>query len=140
MQTITISIAVPDDATVTVDQKGAASTTSSVRSTEEIERYFRDYLSDNGRKLYQAAARIERQQQGGGYTLGDLAANLSIDYTSAQSFHRTSGRSARKWHDDTATEAPIVLEDLTYSWVDKENGMRTSYQLPPGVAEVIWNF
>lgn len=46
-------------------------------------------------------------------------------------------RSARKWHDDTATEAPIVLEDLVYGWVEEENGMRTSYQLPPGVADVI---
>ena len=137
MQTITISITIPDGATVAVDQGVTPPTASSVRSTEEIERYFRDYLSENGRKLYQAAARVERHNNGGGYTLSDLAANLNIDYASAQSFHRTSGRSARKWHDDTATEAPIVLKDLVYGWVKEENGMRTSYQLPPGVADVI---
>ncbi len=30
-----------------------------------------------------------------------------------------------------------MLEDLVYGWVEEENGMRTSYQLPPGVADVI---
>ncbi len=106
------------------------------RDPEEVERYFRHYLSDNGRKLYAAAARIE-QHRGPGYTLSDIAANLSLEYGSALSIHRTSGRSARRWKAETGTEAPIQLVWIGYDWVDEEQGMRTRYQLPPGVTEVI---
>jgi len=37
-----------------------------------VERYWSEYLSDNGRSLYRAAAELERAQ-GPGYTLGDIA-------------------------------------------------------------------
>jgi hypothetical protein len=140
MPTITIEITVPTGAEIVVREEPdtAAEAASDRRSVEDIERYFRQYLSDNGRKLYAAAARIE-EHRGVGYTLSDIAQNLSIDYPSAQSYHRTSGRSARRWKDDTGTQAPIELVDIAYDWVEGEQGMRTRYKLPPGVAAVIDN-
>jgi hypothetical protein len=139
MPTITIEITVPEGAQIVVrEEPDTPEAGSHSRSAEDIERYFRQYLSDNGRKLYAAAARIE-QHSGAGYTLSDIAQNLSIDYPSAQSYHRTSGRSARRWKDDTGTQTPIELVDTAYEWVEEEQGMRTRYQLPPGVAAIIAN-
>ena len=53
--------------------------------------------------------------------------------------HRTSGRSARKWRDDTGTKAPIRLEPIDYVEVDENHAERTMYQLPPGIADEIYN-
>jgi hypothetical protein len=105
---------------------------------EQVERYFRHYLSENGRRLYAAAGRIE-QQPGPAYTLSDIATALHIDYASAQSYHRSSGRAARRWKEDTGTLAPVRLVEVAYEWVPDENGMRTRYWLPAGVAEIITN-
>jgi hypothetical protein len=49
-----------------------------------VERYWSEYLSDNGRSLYRAAAELERAQ-GPGHTLGDIADHMGIAYASAQS-------------------------------------------------------
>lgn len=133
MATITITIDVPEGADVQIKQDAVPASTV---EPDQVKRYFRDYLSDNGRKLYQAAARIELHS-GTGYTLADIAENLDITYESAQSLHRTSGRSARRWADDTNTEAPIRLIHLSYDWVAEENGMRSRYRLPDGVADLI---
>lgn len=105
---------------------------------EQVERYFSHYLSENGRRLYAAAGRIE-QQPGPAYTLGEIATALDIDHSSAQSYHRSSGRAARRWKEDTGTEAPIRLVEVGYEWVPEENGMRTRYWLPAGVADIITN-
>lgn len=134
---ITIELNVPDGTEVNishVDQEDAAAPVAP--DADQVERYFRHYLSDHGRKLYGAAALLE-DHRGPGYTLSDVAKSLSIDYPRAQSFHRTSGRSARRWRDDTGTDAPIRLLDMSYDWVEDENGMRTRYQFPPGVPKII---
>lgn len=86
--------------------------------------YWSDYLSDNGRQLYRAAAVLERHQ--GPFTLSELAGAMSITYGSVQSYHRTSGRSARKWRDDRRVPEPVRLDDLSYTWVADENGIRTT--------------
>lgn len=137
-QVIHLEITLPEGAKVAISGQSdhSSESRSTVRDSEEVERYFRHYLSHNGRKLYSAAARIE-QYQGPGYTLSDIAANLSLEYGSVKSYLITSGRSARRWKDETGTEAPIRLEDLSYVWVEKEHGMRSGYRLPLGVAEII---
>jgi hypothetical protein len=138
MPVITIQITVPEGVQVVVTEEPdqTDSIDAANRDPGEIKRYFTDWLSDNGRKLFAAAARIE-QHQGPGYTLTDIAANLSIEYGSAKSYLITSGRSARKWRDETGTQAPIQLEDLNYHWIEEENAMRSGYHLPAGVADVI---
>jgi hypothetical protein len=137
MPIITIQISVPDSTEVVVSEQAHDSEAGPAScDPEEVERYFRNFLSDNGRKLYAAAARIE-QDKGPDYTLSDIAANLSIEYGSAQSWHRSSGRSARRWKNETGTEPPVRLWYLSYDWVEEEQGMRSRYQLPPGVAEIV---
>jgi hypothetical protein len=123
---------------LTVDEKLDTDDGAVKTDPEQVERYFRHYLSENGRRLYAAAGRIE-QQPGPAYTLSDIAAVLDIDYTSAQSYHRSSGRAARRWKEDTGTEAPVRLIETVYEWVPEENGMRTRYSLPAGVADIITN-
>lgn len=135
MPTITITIDVPDDVQISVDQQDDKASQGAPEA-EEVERYFRSYLSDNGRKLYRAVALLE-EHRGPGYTLSDIAASLSIDYPSAQSYHRTSGRSGRRWKEETGTEPPIQLVSISYDWIEEEQGMRSRYRLPSGVAEVI---
>lgn len=145
LRTITITINVPDGATVDLaglpdeELSPEAGTVTSKEMPDGVERYWRSYLSDNGRELYGAAASLERES-GPGYTLNDVATRMGREYGSAQSIHRTTGRSARKWKDDTGTEAPIRLEWIDYSWNDAEGGMRTTYRLPEGVAAEIASF
>jgi hypothetical protein len=142
MPTITIRIEVPDGFTVAVDEAPdeeltpEAGSVSSKQLPDAVERYWNDYLSNNGRELYGAAAGVERDR-GPGYTLEDIAQQMGREYASAQSIHRTTGRSARRWKDDTGTEAPIRLEWTQYEWEENSGGMRTHYQLPPGVADRI---
>jgi hypothetical protein len=145
MPTITITIDVPDGTAVSVDNAPDEELTPEAGTVTEkvlpggVERYYRSYLSDNGRELYEAAAAIERES-GPGYTLNDIAERMGREYESAQSIHRTTGRSARRWRDDTDTEAPIRLEWMDYTWDESEGGMRTSYRLPEGVADEIATF
>jgi hypothetical protein len=145
MPTITITINVPNGTTVNVDTEPDESLTPDAGSVTSkqlpgaVKRYWESYLSDNGRSLYGAAAAIEREQ-GRGFTLVDIADRMGRPYPSAQSIHRTTGRSARKWKEDSGTEPPIRLEVQDYSWDDSASGWRTSYQLPDGVADEIAGF
>lgn len=138
MPTITIRIEVPEGAKIEIDDHGGhvvtrAPTDEPPTSADDVARYWNDYLSDNGRALYAAAATIERKD-GTGFTLDDVADRMGRAYASAQSIHRTTGRAARKWKDDTGREAPIRLEWIDYTWDDSQHGMRTRYRLPEGVA------
>lgn len=143
MPTITITINVPDGATINVEEspdEGLTPEAGTLRpASDTVERYWRTYLSANGRQLYGGAADVERTD-GPGYTLGDVAKRIDRKYTTAQSIHRTTGRSARKWKDDTGTEAPIQLEWMEYEWDEEEQGRRTTYRLPNGVADLIASF
>jgi hypothetical protein len=145
MPSITVRIDFPDGAAVTVDQgpdemlSPEAGAVESTSRRESVERYWRSYLSHNGRELYGAAAAIERES-GPGFTLNDVAERMGREYPSAQSIHRTTGRSARKWKEDTGTEAPIRFEWIDYQWDESEAGMRTSYRLPEGIADEVADF
>jgi hypothetical protein len=138
MPEITIKITVPEGATVNVAE--AALDASAIEWKTEppdwVGRYWRQYLSKNGRTVFGQAARTE-QVKGRGYTLEELAHYLSIDYESIKSFHRSAGRSAKRWRQQTGTREPIYLDPVEYSWNEKAQGNRTTYRLPPGVADQI---
>jgi hypothetical protein len=133
---IALKVTVPDGADVTISGPEGVLLPADVARQDDVERYWSEYLSDNGRKIYGAAARIENFKDGE-FTLEDIAQNLSIDYESVRSMHRTSGRTARKWREDHGSPAPIRLIDGPYEWSEEHGGMRTAYHLPPGVADVI---
>ncbi len=98
--------------------------------------YWRHYLSNNSRKIFQAAARIE-ELTGSGFTLEDIASNLSLEYESVRSLHRTSGRTAKKWREEKRVPAPIRLDELDYPETADGMPRRTRYRLPVGVADVV---
>jgi hypothetical protein len=137
LPTLEFKITVPEGTTVTIaGLEGLVPTPPSVSQEEAIARYWHDYLSDNTRKLFRQAAAIETFS-GPGYTLEDIAQHLSLDYESVRSFAQTQGRTARRWRDETGTPEPIRLEWENYGETAKAEGMRTSYHLPPGVADAI---
>ena len=140
MPTVTISITIPDGSTISIDQSTNGSQVPSTPPSEVVERYWNDYLSDNGRRLYKAGAELEHDRQGGVYSLNDIAERMGVEYETAQSIHRTSGRSARVWREETGLDPVIRLDGRDYDWDENEGGMRTHYQLPEGIAEQILNF
>lgn len=139
MPRITIHIDAPEGCEITVVQDKQQRAEAPTPDEDAVETYWRDYLSDNGRRLYGAAADFELAN-GIGYTLSHIGQRMGKSYESARSYHRTSGRSARRWRDDGGGDAPIVLVDMGYSWDPEFDGMRTSYRLPEGVAEKIVTF
>jgi hypothetical protein len=137
MPTLEIKLTVPEGTTVQiVSFDGNVLAAAPPDQHDSVARYWSDFLSDNARKIYGAAARIE-SVKGPGYTLEDIAHNLSLDYQSVRSIHRTSGRTAKLWREATGTDEPIRLIDCDYEWRAEHDGMRTTYQLPPGIAEAI---
>ncbi len=138
MQTIEIRITVPDGVTINiVPVEGDSNSAPAAPYGDPVGRYWRDYLSASSRKLFAAAARLE-DHGGSGYSFDDLAANLSLSHQSVQSWHRNSGRTAKRWRAETGTPEPIRLEALDYRWDESADGMRTWYRLPGGVgAEVL---
>jgi hypothetical protein len=135
MPTLEFKITVPEGTTVNiVGLEGTATMETSTTPEDTAERYWRVYLRDNTRKLLAAAARLE-EFRGPGFTLEDIAKNLSIDYESARSYKQTLGRPERKWLEDTGTPPPIRLGWSDYQEAD--GGMRTVYYLPEGMAETI---
>jgi hypothetical protein len=144
MPTITITLDVPHGTTVSVrespDQEltPEAGTVSSKQLSGAVQRYWNSYLSDNGRELYAAAAAIEAET-GEQFTLEDVADRMGREYASAQSVHRTTGRSARRWRQDIGSEPPVRLDWVDYQR-ESNGGMRTHYRLPAGVADEIVKF
>jgi hypothetical protein len=136
---VVIRISVPEGTTVTIaGVEGArlAAEHSQAADVDRVERYFRDFLSDNGRRVFGAAARIE-DHAGPGFTLEDIASNLSVTYETVRSWHRTAGRSAKRWRKETGTPEPVRLESMDYDWDPNRQGFRTAYRLPDGVADEI---
>lgn len=138
MPTLTISLDLPAGTRVSI--KGVESATAegvdSAIGRNVVEEYWDDYLSDNGRKIFETAARIE-DVHGPGFTLEDIAQTLSLDYESVKSMHRSTGRTAKLWRREQGSEVPIELLPQDYSWDDSHGGQRTAYCLGPGVADAI---
>jgi hypothetical protein len=140
MPTIEIRLSVPEGTDISIVTQEADVQTA---SSEDVERYWLEYLSGNARKIYWAAARIEMERgPGPGFTLEDIASNISqttesVEYETVRSFHRTSGRTAKRWRDENGTDEPIRLIETNYGWDEDKGGMRTAYRLPPGVAAKI---
>lgn len=136
MPTLEFKITVPEGTTINVTGLEGVLTVAPDGSPDDaVERYWRDYLSDNTRKLLAAAARLEDFRGDPGFTLEDIAKNLSINYESARSYKQTLGRPDRRWQEDTGTPAPIQLHWSDYQ--EAGEGMRTIYYLPEGMAETI---
>jgi hypothetical protein len=136
-QTITITLQIPDGISASIEgvEVGAAVTEAAGRGP--VEEYFSEYLSQSGRRLFAAAARVE-QQHGSGFTFEDVAAELGDPYESAKSYHRNSGRTAARWEREKGSAAPIRLDfDGNYGPQEGADGWRSRYELPPGVAEKI---
>jgi hypothetical protein len=131
MPKITITITVPEGSTVEVEQASEHET-----DPELVERFFDHYLSDNGRKVFRAAAICERRGDKA-FSFDDIAREAKVAYETAKSYHRNSGRSARRWREDTQSEAPVRLLEDGYGWDAKRRGMRATYRLPDGVAEIL---
>ncbi len=132
--TLNIKITVPDGVSIEVEEHSSIDSEPSF--AERVEQYW-DRLSDNGKRVFAAAARIENHT-GEAFTFDDIAENESITYESAKSMHRTAGRTARKWREDTGAEPPIDLVDMDeYGWKDERGGQRTVYRLPDGVADLV---
>lgn len=136
MPVLELKITVPEGTVVRVSGLGSTDI-APAELPSAVERYFTEYLSNNGRKVFGAAARIEDFQGRPGFTFDDLAENLSITYESVKSLHRTAGRSAKRWERETGTEAPIKFDVLDY--LESPEGDRTVYRLPEFVAETIRN-
>ncbi len=137
MPTLEIKLTVPDGTTVQVAGLGGLGVSVAESLENPVERYFNDYLSNNGRKVFGAAARIEDFRGKPGFTLEDLAANLSVDYETVKSWHRTTGRAAKRWRNETGTQEPIRFDWIDYKEFDDGAGERTAYRLPQNVAEII---
>ena len=89
--------------------------------------------------MYRAAAEIE-MNSGVGYTLEEIAEHMDVPYGSAQSMHRSTGRTAKRWRRDHSTTEPIYLDDTGYEWHEDRGGWRSSYRPPHGVAEQVIAF
>ncbi len=138
MPTIEIKLTVPEGTTLHVAGLDAPGLSVATSLENPVERYFNEYLSNNGRKVFGAAACIEDFRGRPGFTLEDLAQNLSVDYETIKSWHRTTGRAAKRWRNETGAQEPIHFEPKGYGTEYASGaGERTVYRLPPGVAEVI---
>ncbi|HET7484468.1 MAG TPA: hypothetical protein VFJ64_03750 [Solirubrobacterales bacterium] len=132
-----IKLNLPEGTTVEISGLGEFASPSSDSAEDKIRRYFTRYLSNNGRKVFGAAARIEDFQGRPGFTFEDLASNLSVTYETVKSWHRTSGRSAKRWRQETGMQEPIRFDWIAYDDVAPGGGERTMYRLPEDVADVI---
>lgn len=103
---------------------------------DPVTKYWEEYLSDNGRKVFGAAAGLE-DLRGSGYTFEDIAQHLSLDYESVKSMHRSTGRTAKRWRQDQGSEPPIRLVYDEYLRDPARDVHRTTYHLEPGVADAI---
>jgi len=137
MPILEIKLNLPEGTTVEISGLGELASPSPGSPEDEIRRYFTRYLSENGRKVFGAAARIEDFQGRPGFTFEDLASNLSVTYETVKSWHRTSGRSAKRWRRETDTQEPVRFDWIAYDDVAPGGGGRTMYRLPEQVADVI---
>lgn len=140
MPEITFKIIVPEGTTIAVgglEEVIAAAVAGAVAEpADTVERYWREYLSPNGRKVFGQAA-LWQLTYGPGFTLEELAEALSISYESIKSMHRSTGRTARRWRKDTGLSEPIKLIAGDYVPHPEREGWRTEYSLPEDVAERI---
>ncbi|MFI4991285.1 MAG: hypothetical protein ACHQHO_10295 [Solirubrobacterales bacterium] len=127
---------VPDGVTIKVEGIESATDAREMSAGEAVRDYWQHYLSSNSRKIFLSAARIE-ERRGPGFTLEDIATDLRLDYKRVRSFHRTSGRAAKKWREEKGVEAPIRLDEVEYPQTPDGVGRRTRYELPNDVAQLV---
>ncbi len=134
---IAITIEHPKGSTVEVSGGAPTVTESTSASPTSVETYFLHFLSANGRKVFRAAAELDDASEEP-YSLEDIAERLGEPYPSVVSMYRSTGRTAKRWRNETGlTEPPFTLEDRGYPETDDRSGNRTIYRLTDGAAEQI---
>lgn len=124
--TITISIDLPDGAEIRVEQ-----TSTQAPQETPVEEYFCNYLSDNGRQVFGAAAAMSRRGVEK-YTFEQIAEVLERPVGTILSWHRSTGRTAKRWEREKGQAAPILLD--WKGFIESPTGNRNVYSLPSDVA------
>ncbi len=136
MPKLTITLDLPEGTTVSLSSDTGLDL-SPEPGRDPVEEYWTDYLSPSGRKLYRAAAAIESTGSSS-FSLEDIARWMSLDYESAKSYHRNSGRTATRWEREKGKPAPIQLVyDGHYGPQTGVSGSRSRYKLTAGAAEKV---
>ena len=139
MPTIEIRITIPEGAEIEVQQVDSAPATDRSPIPDHVGAYWHQYLSDNGRRIFGAAADIQSSGEAP-FSLEDVAGKLRVPPPTALSWYRTVGRTAKKWREQRDSQEPIRLKEVDYLWDEASQGMRTLYELPPWVAEQILRY
>jgi hypothetical protein len=101
--------------------------------------YWSDYLGDDARVLYAAAAAVERDH-GPGYPMKAVAEKMGENYESAEAIRQSTQDAGRRWFRNTGVAAPIDLIVTGYEWDHDQGASRPVYQLPDGAAAEIASF
>jgi hypothetical protein len=136
MPTFEIKFHVPEGTRIEFSGLEAADRASGAPQQDAVEHYWRRYLSANSRKLFAAAAAIELTK-GPGFLLEEVASRATSSYVTVQSWHRTSGRTARKWRSEMGMKEPIRLDAIDFPEDPAITPRRTRYAMPAGVAKMV---
>lgn len=136
MPKLIITLDLPEGTTVSLAGDAGIDVSADV-GLDPVEEYWSNYLSPSARRLYRAAAEIEKSD-GSGFSLEDIARRLELEYDSVKSHHRNSGRTATKWEREKGNPAPVRLVfDGNYGPQEGADGWRSRYKLPGGVADKV---
>lgn len=137
---LTITVEHPKGSTITLAGGAPAVTASTEPATAgptSVETYFLHFLSDNGRRVFRAAAELDVDSEKP-YSLEQIAERVGMTYASVQSMHRSTGRTAKRWRSETGLDdPPFALEWKSYDELPDGGGRRTYYRLTDGAAEQI---
>jgi len=132
MAQITITIDVPDTATVAVEAPEPQAPEGGSSTLEDRVHDYWEFITDNGRKLFGAMAKLEVES--GEFTFDEVAEHLGEPLEAIQAYNRNAGRGASVWKRDTGSDAPIyaIAQGL-------QPGRRRArmFRLPDGVAEIV---
>lgn len=142
MQTVVITIELPDNGAVAVRSEGALAPADAGAASqidpgdsldvELVEEYW-EFITSNTRKLFGAMAQHQVETGGEPFSMQQIADRLEEPLSSVQSYNRNGGRGARLWRDRKNVEPPIDLVHVGY--VPGKN--QGTFRFPDGVAEVI---
>lgn len=130
---ITIELDVPAGSTVKIVQANgvvASYQAPEMTKDEAFQRYWYEHLSDNTRKLFIAAATVERDTGDKPFTLEQLATQLNMDWRTVRSYKQTLGRIEQLWLRETGQDLPSYFIQIPPT----DPNERRQWRLPLGVA------
>jgi hypothetical protein len=98
--------------------------------------FFRPMDHHAYRGLLSSAARIE-VARGPGYTMSEIADDLSLDLDDVLRLKRSGRAVAKRWRADGRGAPRIVLEHIGFRSNDERQGRVACYRLTPGAAEIV---